>query len=125
MRASLLVNTNDLELLLQCVVHIVGSVLPGERRDGAESLVLAEHGGRLPPPFAHVVFYGVELGHCPAVRLSWSALNHVAAILWPPQGWMAAHHGRKTNTQAIYQLREHFSAYHIFASGASQYGALL
>lgn len=82
---------------MQCAFSIDTSMLPGERRDRADSLVLFEHGRCLLPPFVHVVFDCVELGHRPAVRLSWSALNHVAAILWSPQGWMAVDYfrGRK------------------------------
>lgn len=85
--------------------------------------MLVEHRRGLLPPLVHVVFYGVELGHCPAVRLSWSALDHVAAILWPPQGWMAANHCRKKRereggkkAKQTYELRDNFSACHIFAS---------
>lgn len=91
--SSLLVSSNDYDLLVRCVFRISGAMLPGKRCDRAESLVLFQHGRGLPPPFAHVVFDGVELGHIPSIRLSWGALNHVAAILWSPQGWMAAIYG--------------------------------
>lgn len=86
------------------------SKVPWKRGDGAQSFILVQNRRCLSSSLTHVSLHRIELRHGPAVRLPWSPLNHVAAILWSPESGVTAKkyycklYTRSATTKALVSL---------------------